>query len=156
MKSYLSGLNEREKWMVFGAGLCVFVYAYYFFLYSPLATKVKERQNQLIEKTETLQWMKKVNQLKTTTSVKKSVDNGQLLTLLSTQLKNNPTLKFPYQLQQTSSGEIQLNFDQVPFNLFIEWLAKFNNKYTINIKQFDVNKTVTPGIAQLMIILSAS
>ncbi|RUR10290.1 type II secretion system protein GspM [Legionella sp. km772] len=155
MKSYISNLNEREKWMVLSATLCVLVYVYYFFLYAPIASRVEERQQQFIEKTETLQWMNKVKNQKTTTSVKKTIDNGQLLTLLSTQLKNHATIKFPFQLQQTSSGETQINFDQVPFNLFIEWLAQLNNKYKINIKQFDINKTPTPGVVQLMIILSA-
>lgn len=155
MKSYISNLNERERWMVFGSVFCVFFYAYYFFLYSPIATKVEERQTQLTEKTETLQWMNKVKDQKNNTTVKKTIDNGQLLTLLSTQLKNHATIKFPFQLQQTSSGETQITFDQVPFNLFIEWLAQLNKSYKINIKQFDINKTATPGVVQLMIILSA-
>lgn len=155
MKSYLNNLNERERWMVISAALCVFVYVYYFFLYSPIVSRVEERQSQLLEKTQTLQWMNKVKDQKNSGTVKKTIDNGQLLTLLSTQLKNHATIKFPFQLQQTSSGEIQLNFEQISFNLFVEWLAQLNNKYKINIKQFDINKTPTPGIVQLMIILSA-
>jgi general secretion pathway protein M len=155
VKSYLSNLNERERWMVISATLCVFVYVYYFFLYSPIVSRVEERQSQLLEKTQTLQWMNKVKDQKNSGTVKKNIDNGQLLTLLSTQLKNHGTIKFPFQLQQTSSGEIQLNFEQISFNLFVEWLAQLNNKYKINIKQFDINKTPIPGIVQLMIILSA-
>ena len=156
MKSYLSTLNEREKWMVLGAALCVVIYVYYMFLYSPLMSNVEQKSTQLIEKTATLEWMNKVKQQKNTSSVKQSVDNGQLPTLLATQLKNSAVLKFPYQLQQTNSGEIQLSFEQVPFNLFIQWLLQINNKYNINIKQIDVNKTPTPGLAQLMIMLSAA
>lgn len=155
MKSYISNLNDREKWMVYGAIFCVLAYIYYFFLYSPIVSQVQERQTQLQEKTETLKWMDKVKELKNTATVKKVIDNGQLLTLLSTQLKARTDIKFPFQLQQTSSGETQINFDQVPFNSFIEWLAQLNNKYKINIKQFDTHKTATPGIVQLMIILSA-
>ena len=156
MKSYLSTLNEREKWMVLGAALCIFVYIYYLLLYSPLASQVEARQVQLIEKMQTLEWLNKVKNIKSTKKVKQSVDNSQLLTLLATQLKNSTTLRFPYQLQQTSSGEIQLSFDQVPFKVFMEWLVNINNKYNINIKQFDVNKSATPGITQLMIILNAA
>ena len=155
MKSYLNNLNEREKWMVVGAALCIFIYAYYFFLYSPIASRVDDRQMQLNEKTETLLWMNKVKNQKNTGVIKKTIDNGQLLTIVSTELKHHESIKFPFQLQQTSSGELQLNFDQVSFNLFIEWLAQLNNKYKINIKQFDINKTPTPGIVQMMIILSA-
>lgn len=155
MKSYLHNLNERERWMVYSAVVCVILYVYYFFLYSPITSSVESQQEQLIEKADSLQWMNKVKNQKSTGLVKKSIDNGQLLTLLSTQLKNQTSINFPFQLQQTSSGEIQLSFEQVPFNLFIEWLTQLNKQYTINIKQLDVNKTTTPGVVRLMVILSA-
>lgn len=156
MKSYLSTLNEREKWMVLSAAICVLIYVYYMFLYSPLATNVDQRSEQLIEKKATLEWMKKVKLQHNNSSVKQSLDNGQLLTLIATQLKNNSVINDSYQLQQTNSGEIQLSFEQVPFNSFLEWLLKMSKQYTISVKQLDVNKTPTPGMTQLMIILSAS
>ena len=120
MKSYLSTLNEREKWMLVGTALFLILYVYYLFLYTPLNNQVNQKSVQLIDKMNTLQWMKKIRQQNRTTQTKQIVNNSQLLTALATQLKNDPTLKFPYQLQQTGSGDIQLTFDAVAFNLFIE------------------------------------
>lgn len=156
MKAYLNSLNEREKWMVVVAGLSLLIFIYYQFLYTPLSNNVALKSLQLIEKTETLEWMKKVRNQAHSSKTKQSVDNSQLLTILATQLKDNATLKFPYQLQQTGSGDIQLTFDAVPFNLFMQWLAKINDKYTITIKQFNVDDSDTPGITRLMIIITAS
>ncbi|KTD51282.1 GspM family type II secretion system protein LspM [Legionella quateirensis] len=156
MKSYLNSLNEREKWMVIAAVLSLVIYFYYQFLYTPLSNSVALKSSQLIEKTETLAWMNQVRQKAHSATKKQSVDNSQLLTLLATQLKNNETLKFPYQLQQTGSGDIQLTFDTVPFKLFMQWLAKLNDKYTITIKQFDVEHTNSPGVTKLMIIITAA
>ncbi|HDS3850417.1 GspM family type II secretion system protein LspM [Legionella pneumophila] len=156
MKTYLNTLNDREKWMVIVAGVSLFIYGYYLLLYAPLSNQVNQKSTQLIEKTETLEWMKQVRMQKRSAKRKESVDNSQLLTILASQLKNNKTLKFPYQLQQTSSGDVQLTFDAVPFQNFIQWLAKINEVYSINIKQFDVEKTSTPGVTRLMIILSTS
>ncbi len=156
MKTYLNTLNDREKWMIIVAGVSLFIYGYYLLLYAPLSNQVNQKSTQLIEKTETLEWMKQVRMQKRSTKRKESVDNSQLLTILASQLKNNKTLKFPYQLQQTSSGDVQLTFDAVPFQNFIQWLAKINEVYSINIKQFDVEKTSTPGVTRLMIILSTS
>ncbi|AMP89488.1 GspM family type II secretion system protein LspM [Legionella pneumophila] len=154
MKTYLNTLNDREKWMVIVAGVSLFIYGYYLLLYAPLSNQVNQKSTQLIEKTETLEWMKQVRIQKRSAKRKESVDNSQLLTILASQLKNNKTLKFPYQLQQTGSGDIQLTFDAVPFQNFIQWLAKINELYSINIKQFDVERTSTPGVTRLMIILS--
>ncbi|CZH48705.1 GspM family type II secretion system protein LspM [Legionella pneumophila serogroup 1] len=156
MKTYLNTLNDREKWMVIVAGVSLFIYGYYLLLYTPLSNQVNQKSTQLIEKTETLEWMKQVSMQKRSAKRKESVDNSQLLTILASQLKNNKTLKFPYQLQQTGSGDVQLTFDAVPFQNFIQWLAKINEVYSINIKQFDVEKTSTPGVTRLMIILSTS
>ncbi|HAT1658154.1 GspM family type II secretion system protein LspM [Legionella pneumophila] len=154
MKTYLNTLNDREKWMVIVAGISLLIYGYYLLLYAPLSNQVNQKSTQLIEKTETLEWMKQVRMQKRFAKRKESVDNSQLLTILASQLKNNKTLKFPYQLQQTGSGDIQLTFDAVPFQNFIQWLAKINELYSINIKQFDVERTSTPGVTRLMIILS--
>ncbi|HAU1150604.1 TPA: type II secretion system protein M [Legionella pneumophila] len=154
MKTYLNTLNDREKWMVIIASISLLIYGYYLLLYAPLSNQVNQKSTQLIEKTETLEWMKQVRMQKRSAKRKESVDNNQLLTILASQLKNNKTLKFPYQLQQTGSGDIQLTFDAVPFQNFIQWLAKINELYSINIKQFDVEKTSTPGVTRLMIILS--
>ncbi|MGL5741509.1 MAG: GspM family type II secretion system protein LspM [Legionella sp.] len=156
MKSYLSTLNEREKWMVAGAALCLILYIYYLFLYSPLTHQVNQKSTQLIDKTETLLWMQKVRQQNHTKQTKQELSNSKLLTVLATQLKEEPTLKFPYQLQQISSGDIQLTFDAVAFDAFIAWLKQMNQRYAITIKQFEAELSKTPGIARLMILISSA
>jgi general secretion pathway protein M len=156
VKSYLNSLNEREKWMVIGTAFCVILYVYYLFLYSPLSHQVTQKSTQLVEKKSTLQWMQKIKQQKPANQTKQVVDNSQLLTALATQLKNDATLKFPYQLQQTGSGDIQLTFDMVPFNQFLTWLEKINKRYAITIKQFEADRTKTAGVSRLMIIISAA
>lgn len=149
-------MNERERWMVIVAALCLLVYAYYLILYAPLKNKVTQKSTQLIEKIETLKWMKNVKQQGLPSTKKQTVDSSQLLTLLANQLKDNATLRFPYQLQQTGPGDIQLTFDAVPFNIFLGWLKKINDKYTITIKQFTVEHSDTPGVTRLMIIISTA
>lgn len=142
--------------MVVIAGICVVIYSFYFFLYSPLSNKVQEKSNQLVEKTETLAWMKKIKGAEHSVHTKENVSNSQLLTLLATQLKDNEELNFPYQLQQTSSGEIQLSFEEAPLNDFINWLGELNQNYAITIKQLDIERTKTPGITRIMIIINAA
>lgn len=141
--------------MVIAALISVFIYGYYLILYAPISTKVTQKSTQLIEKIQTLDWMKKVKNQKHPGKSKQILDNSQLLTILDSQLKDKKNLQFPYQLQQTGSGEVQLSFDEVPFQIFMGWLAKINDKYATNIKQLDVQNTATPGVTQLTLILSA-
>ncbi|MDR3501332.1 MAG: GspM family type II secretion system protein LspM [Legionella sp.] len=156
MKAYLSTLNERERWLVIGAAVCLVLYCYYILLYAPLSRQVNLKSTQLVEKITTLDWMKKVKGQNLRPKSKEAVDNSQLLTLLATQLKEHTLQKFPYQLQQTGTGDIQLTFEAVPFNLFVTWLTKINERYALTIKQFNAEKTPTAGVAHVMILVSGA
>ncbi len=61
---------------------------------------------------------------------------------------------FSYQLQQTGVSDIQLVFEQVPFNPFMIWLWSFNEKYPISITQLSVDLTETPGVVKLTLIIA--
>ncbi|WP_133135578.1 GspM family type II secretion system protein LspM [Legionella rowbothamii] len=156
MKAYLNTLNERERWMIIGATICLILYCYYMLLYAPLSRQVNQKSTQLVEKISTLDWMKKVKGQNLRPKSKQAVDNSQLLTILATQLKEHTLQKFPYQLQQTGTGDVQLTFESVPFNLFVTWLTKINERYALTIKQFNAEKTPTAGVAHVMILMSAT
>lgn len=50
MINYWNNLNERERWMVGIATVCVIFYLFYLFIYSPLTTAVATKFQQLQEK----------------------------------------------------------------------------------------------------------
>jgi general secretion pathway protein M len=155
VKDYINSLNERERWMVIGGGLCLALYLFYMLIYAPLSNKVAERSAQLTEKMATLDWMKKIKQQGPLGAKKQNVEPSKLLNLVATQLKMMDSIKLPYQLQQTSSGDVQLSFEEVPFNLFLNWLAELNKKYNISIKQFEATQTKTAGVTHILVIFSA-
>lgn len=149
-----NNLNPREKWTLLGGIVCVFFYSYYYFLYAPIHTKLLQNQAFLTEKMETLTWMQSAKHQKIP-KTKKTISNNELLTFLTNKLKENSNANFPYQLEQTHNGDIQLSFEEIPFDLFMNWLVKLNNQYTIFIKQLVVNKAKTAGVTKLTIVLGA-
>lgn len=155
MKDYFNNLNDREKWMVIGGGICLIFFIYYAFLYAPLRNAATQQSEKLVEQIDTLEWMKKIKQEGHSLQKKQKLDNSQLLTLVATQLKQSKTINVPYQLEQTGSGEVQLSFDEVPFKLFITWLEKINETYSFTVKQLNIEKTKTSGVTKLMIVMSA-
>jgi general secretion pathway protein M len=155
VNSFWQNLNERERWMVIIAVTTLVSYLFYVLLYSPIVDRLDTNTEQLLQQKATLQWMQQVKPESIANNNQKKVSNSQLLTLIATELKNNHTLKFPYQLQQTGSGEIQLSFEKVPFQYFISWLSQLKKNYRITVKQFNVEKTETAGITKLLIIISA-
>jgi general secretion pathway protein M len=155
VKAYFSNLNERERWILLIGGIFVFFFLFYWILYAPLKDAVDEKTIQLKEKAETLVWMKQVRQQNTSTSKPLVVTNSQLLTLLANQLQTTSFQQHPYKLQQTGAGDIQLTYESVPYNAFVQWLWALNEKYAIELKQFNVERSDLPGIVKIMVLLSA-
>ena len=155
MKAYLSNLNERERWMVILGGVALCFFLFYWLVYAPLVTSITEKSLQIKDKQETLDWMQTVRSQHATTEKPQSLSNSQLLTLLASQLRATSFKGFTYQIQQMGSGDIQLSYEQVPFNVFITWLWELNKTYTIHMKQFNAEHTSTPGLAKVLVVLSA-
>ncbi|KTD35788.1 general secretion pathway protein [Legionella nautarum] len=153
--NYWHNLNERERWMAIIGSICMLIYLFYLLVYSPLTTAVSTRSKELREKQETLIWMQQVRQQPRSQKTAQAINNTKLLALIGNQLSSNSLQKFVYQLQQTGSGDIQLSYDRVPYNLFLSWLWALSNDYAISFKQFSAERTDTPGIVKLMVVITA-
>lgn len=154
VKAYWISLNERERWILgLGVIFCV-VYLFYLLIYSPLANAVHNKSQQFLEKQETLVWMQQVRQQYKNKKAPQVLTSSKLLTVLADQLNATSFKRFPYQLQQTGVSDIQLIFDQVPYNGFITWLWSINEKYTISIKQLNIERTDTPGVVKLVLVIA--
>ena len=156
MNVYWSNLNERERWILsLGALFCV-LYLFYLLIYSPLTSAVHDKSQQLAEKQETLVWMQHVRQQYKIKKAPETLTSSKLLTVLAEQLNATSFKQFPYQLQQTGASDIQLIFEKVPYNAFMSWLWSINEKYTISIKQLNAERTDTPGVVKLMIVIATT
>ena len=141
--------------LVIGTIVCV-VYLFYLLIYAPVTRAVQNKSKQLIEKQETLVWMQHVRtseQLKTK-KVAQSLTSSQLLTVIAEQLSRTTFKQYRYQLQQTGVSDIQLSFDKVPYNAFMAWVWSINQKYTVIIKQLNVDRTDVSGVVKLTIMIA--
>ncbi len=153
--NYWSNLTERERWIAAIGSVCVLIYLFYLLIYSPLSNSVNEKSQLLIEKQETLAWMELVRQQPKNLKKSEALSNTKLLALIGNQLSDKTFRQFPYQLQQTGPGDIQLSFDRVPYKQFLSWLWSLSNDYRITLKQFTADRTETPGVVKLLIVITA-
>lgn len=155
MKNFWQQLNDRERYLVGIAGVCCFCYLFYIALYSPLIHTVESKQQELLEKKATLLWMRDIQQQQKKQPTLQHVSNAKLLAIISNQL-NKTTLHYAaYQLQQTASGDIQLSFEKVPYNDFMQWLWSIDNHYIFSIHQLNIETTDTSGVVKLLLVMSA-
>lgn len=156
LKTYWNQWNDRERGLVVIAGICCLLYICYAVIYSPLASAVEQAKVQLTEDQSTLQWMRKVRQQHINTQVPQLLGNGQLLSALGNELNHSSFHQYAYQLEQTGTGDIQLAFEQVPYNLFVVWLKKLSKHYAFSIKQLTVEQTKTSGVVKILVVISAT
>jgi len=151
-----TNLNERERWMLGGGGIVCGLYLLYVLIYAPIVGSVREKTTQLVAKQHLLVWMRDARLQYHAASELQALSASKLLTVLASQLAKTSFKQFPYQLQQTGVGDIQLSFDSVPYNALLAWLWSMNNTYAITMKQFHVDRTDTPGLVKVMLMLSVS
>ena len=100
-----------------------------------------------------MQHVRTSEQLKTK-KVAQSLTSSQLLTVIAEQLSRTTFKQYRYQLQQTGVSDIQLSFDKVPYNAFMAWVWSINQKYTVIIKQLNVDRTDVSGVVKLTIMIA--
>lgn len=155
MINYWQQWNERERLMVVIATLCVLIYGFYLGIYAPLTNAVTAKTKQLTEKQETLHWMQRAAQQARPKKAPQSISNSKLLSIIATELGTNHLKPFPYQMQQTASGDIQLSFEQVPYTAALQWLWSLNENYQLKLKQLRIDKSDTAGVVKLAVVLAA-
>ncbi len=154
LKMYWGNLTERERiTLSIGIVFCV-GYLFYLLIYSPVSNALQTQSMLLVEKQETYAWMQQVQKQFHLKQPPKALSSSKLLSVLALELKSTSFKQFPYQLQQTGASDIQLSFDRVPYTALIAWISSINEKYTITIKQLNVEHTPTPGVVQLMILIA--
>jgi len=154
MKEFWSNLNERERITLSIGVIFCFFYLLYLLVFSPLNHAIDNKYQLLSEKKADLLWMEKVKNLQHTKSTKELLTSSKLLTVLTEELNAIYFNKHPYSLKQTGSDEIQLNYDEVPYNGFIKWLWSFNDKYSFVIKKLNIERTNTPGVVKLSLTIT--
>lgn len=153
---YWSQWNERERLLVILASICIIFYLFYAVLFAPLNIALKNSRTQLSSDEATLQWMRQIHRQYKETATPQTLSSGQLLTLLGQQLSTTAFHQYTYQLEQTGSGDIQLSFETVPYNVFLLWFKKFNTQYALTIKQFSAERAQAPGTVKLLVVMAAS
>lgn len=152
MKNYWHNLNSREQYMLIGAGIICLLYISYAWLFSPIMAAANEQKRLFLDKQATLQWMQ--HQPLPKKSLAKHLSANQLLAVLATQLNTSNMQRFPYHLQQTGTGDIQLSFDAVPYNQLMHWLWTMHEQYALSVKQMDIARGKVAGIVKWSVIIT--
>jgi general secretion pathway protein M len=154
--AFLEQLSERDRLMLTVGGVVCFFYLFYAACYNPLTNAVEKRAQQIVEEKATLAWMTQVKPLAHAQKNIETLSSAQLLTALSTQLQSASFHHFTYQLQQAGTHEIQLSFDEVPYEAYMTWLLSMNERYAFSIKQLNIERTAKAGVVKILLLIEVT
>ncbi len=156
IKTFWLKKNNRERLMLAACAVICCVYLFYAWFYSPITDAVENNLKQFTEKKATLAWMQQMQLQYKGMKKSQTVSSVKFLTLLAADIKHSTFSQFSYQLQQTGANNIQLSFDQVPFNAFIAWLYKLNEQYFFSIDQLKIEQSNISGLVKAMVLFNVN
>lgn len=153
LKEYWMTRDLREQRLLFlGAGVLL-VFLIYAFIYTPIETHIETQRQDVLEKQDTLRFIKQVSPQLQAQSRAKPISSTALLSAIQEAFARPPFQAFPSQLSQSNPTDIDIQFQKVPFNVLLNWLWQFSRTYQIQIKSLEAQKTDVSGVCQVHLVL---
>ncbi|MFT6268157.1 MAG: general secretion pathway protein M [Alphaproteobacteria bacterium] len=147
LKTWFTGLSEREQKLVLIASAVAFVGIFYFAIWSPMSTAVEEQKLAVEGEKQLLSW---VNEQSSRAIILRQSSNKTSFSGSLTQVVNQTTrsANIPVARMQPQGEELVVSLDQVVFNDFLLWLDVLENRGVI-ILQSDVSQVDEQGFVQV-------
>ena len=158
MRAIWARFNDRERKTMFAVAMDeLWNYRFYFLVYDPITVMLAEHAVTWTENEETISWMQQIRKQYNPHQLRLSEHNDEkkpVLSLFSKALKTSQLNSFKYQLIQVEGHKIQLQFERVPYALFLNWLRQLSSANTFQIDTFEAERTDTSGIVRLNLVVS--
>ncbi|RCU51145.1 type II secretion system protein M [Corallincola holothuriorum] len=149
LKTYLDGLDVREKQLLAMAAVAVVVAIFYWGLWSPLNNAVADEQQALSSAESRLAEMKRaaveVVNLRASTG-KGNVRSGSLSSIVNRTAKAQKVVIARIQPQ---GEDLQVWIDRVAFNDFLRWLQILKQQYGIDVGSLDLTSEQETGVVRI-------
>ena len=152
MEKWFNNLESREQLLLIVCGFFVGLYLLYLLLWNPIANK---RDDLLVQNQSVAQSLGSVRSLaaqyqalKQSGAAGKSPVRSNLSQIVDTSVARNQ-LKMN-RFQPSSSGDVQVRFENAVFNNIVAWLYELESEYAIEVKEL----SVTPGAASGLVNVS--
>ena len=152
MEKWFNNLESREQLLLMVGGFFVVLYLLYLVLWNPIANK---RDDLLVQNQAVAQSLGSVRSLaaeyqalKRSGAAGKSPVGSNLSRIVDTSVARNQ-LKMN-RFQPSSSGDVQVRFENAVFNNIVAWLYELESEYAIEVKEL----SVTPGAAAGLVNVS--
>lgn len=140
-------LSEREKQTVAVGVFFLILFSLYYFIWSPLSTKVVDLKKSANDNVILLHWMQETDQK--INSLQKNYSHNKVtspsLSILQNAIQQSDIAKNLSDMQQKDKDIVQLHFKEVSFDKLMTWLINHSSEgWTIS--EFSITKSSKPGM----------
>lgn len=153
-RQWWSGLQERERWIL-GLGALVVTGSIAYLLLDPLFSGVSERVQRVADKEALLAWMQR-GAARLPQAGKTQAPPTTLVVVIN-KTTQAAGIGPPYLKQTQPVGETgakaQAQFDAVPFDTLMAWLAQLSSHDGVRVESAQLDKTGRPGTTDARLTL---
>lgn len=153
IQEWFSALDEKDQKVTVGLAIVVSLGLLYLILLSPVNDSVSKLESEVAAKQKTVNWMK--DNVSIILASKGSARNpGSNLAL--TAVVNNTTSKYKLPVSRRDSkspNEMQVWFDNVAFDTFLEWVAEIEQRHGVTVTSVNVRSQNRDGITSVNVKL---
>ena len=144
LKQQWNNLKQRERLILEIGTISILLVAFYLFLWQPFTSHISNLRTRATHQQQLLTWMKTnktaIKQLEEQRASQSLLnENMSLLTVIEQTLNKGNLTKYKYQLEQKTTNEINISFNNVTFSGLMFWLKNLWQKYEIEVKEISVN-----------------
>ena len=153
IREWFNSLDQKDKKITIIAGIGLLIFVVYFLLLSPLNESVTDLKQKVASQQKSVNWMKQqVPLIRGTTGSGDS--NQSQLPLASIVNNTTKTYSLPVSRRDSKSpNEMQIWFDNVSFNSFLQWSSEISSKHGITIVMVNIRSRDRDGIASINVKL---
>ena len=153
IREWFNSLDQKDKKITIIAGIGLLIFVVYFLLLSPLNESVTDLKQKVASQQKSVNWMKQqVPLIRGTTGAGDS--NQSQLPLASIVNNTTKTYSLPVSRRDSKSpNEMQIWFDNVSFNSFLQWSSEISSKHGITIVMVNIRSRDRDGIASINVKL---
>ncbi len=152
LKTWFNSLPQKERWMVSGTGLLIFITLFYLIIWEPVHVGLQEEQQKQQSQREVLYWMQQaateVKTLRASGNRSTIRDKNKPTTLVIEQAINNAGLKSSVsKIESSGNNGARVTLNEASFNQILVWLNTLSTHNGIQVVSANIERGSKPGRA---------
>ncbi len=161
IKDWWMHLALREKRIVAIGGVLLAIFILYAGVITPYFSHVNEMRERISTAQKTLRWMQAADkemakQTNQTKREEKANSPVALLSIMQKEIRQAHLDQFLTQLKQASHDSIEVHFEKVEFDKFMQLLLNVVAKQHVIVSQFSAMADGAPGIVNVELVLAVN